>query len=546
MFSKKKLNLITLFCAGLSGLLLFQGIYGFDLLNPSNTDWCILKTSDTSQHFLGGWAFLRDQWRWPLGLFYGLSNPDPASVSLVDGIPLMAFAVKSIRGVSAEPFQYLGIWTGISFILQGFFAMLLMRKLTSNTFFQFTGVFFLLLSVPFLNLGQNATALSSHFFILWALYLMLEKWSSKAFFQWIILLSCSLMVHPYIAAMCGLIYCGTTFQAAFRSWKIRNKKILLNIVFNWISVCFCLGFLLYTLGIFHIKLESSAMVFGQSQINLNCLINPQSGLISALVAPMPVPMEAENLYTGAGAWLLWLFLLPALLKLLKRDSSLWKYYGFSVLFLICMLLFAINCRIYMGKELLMHLILPPEIKNIAGIFRAAGRFAWPAWYMISAFAIARLAKEKSFNLKYIIAAAAILLQFYDLGNGIISCKWAARMAERERKYVCPYVHLEQLVKGKKKLYYSYREQDFAPPVYFAIKNNLVVEDFYFPRKFFRSQKTASFNELLKNGKLDNKTVYILSASETASLQQYRPDLKKYVHTTSERNVLCLPHGDPNK
>lgn len=540
MFSNKKSDVIPLVLACLSGLLLFQGIYGFDLLNPANTDWCILKTSDTSQHFLGGWAFLRDQWRWPLGLFYGLSGSDPTSISLVDGIPLAAFAAKLICGPVSTPIQYLGIWTAISFILQGFFAMLLMKKLTSNTFFQFTGVFFLLVSVPFLNLGQSATALSSHFFILWALYLMLEKWSKKTIFQWIILLACSLLVHPYIAAMCGAVYCGTTFQVASGALKKGDKKTLLNIGINWISVCLLLLVLMYICGIFYIRLEGSAMVFGQSQINLNCLINPQTGTISALVAPMPVPMEAENLYTGVGAWLLLIFFLPSLWKLLKRNSSLWKYYGFGVLFLICMVLFAINCRIYMGKELLMHFVLPPEIKQLAGIFRAAGRFAWPAWYMVLAMAIARLAKEKSFTLKYMVAAAAILLQIYDLGNGIISFKWAARMAEREKKYQCPYARFEPFIKGKKKLYYSCRQEDFAAPVYFAIKNNILVDSFYFPRKFYRSRETVSFNEVLKQENLDRDTVYILSANEVADLHRKRPDLKKYVHATSERSIMFLP------
>ncbi len=521
-----------------------MGIYGFSLLPPANVDWCLYKTGDTSQHFLGGWAFLRDQWRWPLGIFYGLSDPDPAAVSIIDGIPLMAFAVKLIRGPQAAPFQYLGMWSALSFALQGVFAALLMKKLTSNSFVQLAGVFFLLLSVPFLNLGPQSAGLSSHFLILWGLCLMLSKWNFNTACQWIFLLIISLMVHPYLAAMCGALYLGATIQTVIKSLKSPNRTPLIRqITVNWLVCAVFCSATIYTLGLLHIGTEASVGIFGQSQVNLDCLLNPQSGNISALVLPMPVPMEAELLYTGVGGWILLLFFMPSLFKLLKRNSSMWKYYGIPAVILILMLLFAFNCRIYIGKDLLLSFIWPPELKNIAGTFRAAGRFAWPIWYLLLALAVARLAREKVLWIRMLTILAVVVLQIYDLGNGIIAHTWAKNMARKGKKYVCPYAQFALQVEGRKKLCYSYKEKDFAPSVYFAMKNNMVVEDFYFPRNFYRSRQSSEIVNLLQGKKFDKNGIYLLDEKEVKRTKELYPELRPYIYPTREKSIMIIPAGE---
>jgi len=206
-------------CAG--GLLLFWVMYGFSVLDPANFGWCLTKPDDTAQHFIGTWAFLRDAWHWPPGLFYGLSDPDPASITVIDGIPLAALLVKLCRGVKAEPFQYLGIWGMICFMLQGGFGFLLTGRFTRRFWSQLAGAFFILLAVPFLTRYPLHTALSSHFLILWALYLMLGKWSTRTACAWTVLLGLALAIHPYLAAMCLAVYAGVTLQRLVRA---RQKK----------------------------------------------------------------------------------------------------------------------------------------------------------------------------------------------------------------------------------------------------------------------------------------------------------------------------------
>ena len=162
------------------GASLFFVMYGPAVLDPANIDWFVIENSDTGQHFIGGWAFLRDDWRCPPGLFYGLSGTCPASIFVIDGIPLAALFVKLLRGARPEPFQYLGAWGLVCFALQGGMAALLMRRIVRRrAWVRVAGVFFLLLSVPFLTRYPLHTGLSSHFLILWALYLALGKWRTK-------------------------------------------------------------------------------------------------------------------------------------------------------------------------------------------------------------------------------------------------------------------------------------------------------------------------------------------------------------------------------
>ena len=209
-------------CAG--GLLLFWVMYGFSILVPRNIDWCLTRPDDTAQHFIGGWAFLRDAWRWPPGLFYGLSDPDPASISVVDGIPLAALVIKLFRGARPEPFQYLGLWGLTSFMLQGGFGFLLMRRVAKRFSVQLAGTFFLLLAIPFLTRYPVHTALSSHFLLLWALYLMLGKWGRTAV-AWPVLLVLALVIHPYLFAMCLAVYAGVTLQVLIREMRPQDAPV---------------------------------------------------------------------------------------------------------------------------------------------------------------------------------------------------------------------------------------------------------------------------------------------------------------------------------
>ena len=59
------------------GIVIFIAIYGFGVINPTNTEWLLhsddLEGSiDLTQHYMG-WVFYRDTpWTFPLGLTEGI------------------------------------------------------------------------------------------------------------------------------------------------------------------------------------------------------------------------------------------------------------------------------------------------------------------------------------------------------------------------------------------------------------------------------------------------------------------------------------------
>ena len=518
------------------GAVLFLAIYGFAVLDPGNVGWCLLDNNDTGQHFIGGWAFLREPWRWPPGLFCTLSHPDPASISIIDAVPVMALLVKVFRGVRPEPFQYLGWWGLICFALQGGFGALLMRRIANRGFFRAAGVFFLVLSVPFLTRYPLHTALSSHFLILWALYLMLGKWNRRTAAAWTALLLLSLAIHPYLTGMCLAIYLGVTVQELIRRVRTREFPAVWKVLLNWGVTLFSALLILYLLGFFATGVNGGGN-FGQTQINLNGLVNPVEWTVSAFVSPMPVLPFVENVYLGLGLFLLISAVSPKLRRLFRRTSPLWRHYGMPTAVLLAMVLFAVGSRVTLGRMVVVNFLPPQWFRDLGGVFRAAGRFAWPAWYMLAALAVGMAARLKTRHLGVALVAGAVLLQIFDLGGGLVKHIWAHHFALRETEYVSPYGKLRIDAAGMKRVCHSVSDKDFCDVGYFALKNGLVLEDYCFARRFRRSSDRLGVEKLLSTGEPEKGCIYLLLPEERATLEARYPRLRGRIAPTSARSVL---------
>ena len=104
----------------LLGTAAFVYVTDWRIILPTNTSW--LMVGDAAQHYLG-WAFYRNSpWTWPLGLnpLYGMEFSN--SIVFTDSIPLLAIPFKVISQFLPYPFQYLGIWVLLCFVLQSYFA----------------------------------------------------------------------------------------------------------------------------------------------------------------------------------------------------------------------------------------------------------------------------------------------------------------------------------------------------------------------------------------------------------------------------------------
>jgi hypothetical protein len=120
---------------------IFLGIFaclmvvGPKALNPTILD--LAQGVDPFKDYVG-WMFFRNSpWTFPIGLnpTYGLEFSN--SIVFSDSIPLMAFLFKAISFVLPETFQYLGVWTLICFVMQAYFAWLVLGLMTQNSWIKF-------------------------------------------------------------------------------------------------------------------------------------------------------------------------------------------------------------------------------------------------------------------------------------------------------------------------------------------------------------------------------------------------------------------------
>ena len=177
----KKHNLLI--CSSISlllGALIFVCFFGYHVINPTYIDWLINNTIDMRQYYTGWHYFRNSTWTFPLGVFNSLSYPNQISILNTDSIPLLAIFFKIFRNIIPKDFQYLGLYSLICYMLQSLFAMLIIKKFTSNDFF-----------------GYMTSILASLFFVLMPCLITRTLLHSVFVFQWIILACFASVVYKF-------------------------------------------------------------------------------------------------------------------------------------------------------------------------------------------------------------------------------------------------------------------------------------------------------------------------------------------------------------
>jgi hypothetical protein len=193
-------------------------VVGPKALNPTVLD--LAQGVDPFKDYVG-WMFFRNSpWTFPIGLnpTYGLDFS--SSIVFSDSIPLMAFVFKAIRFALPETFQYLGIWTLICFVLQAYFAWLVIGLMTQSNWLKFFACAILVFVPPMLWRVNQHTALIAHFMILAAFYLIFssertaKQWTKGIL--WALLLSAAVLTHFSLFVMLAALWAANLVdQIAF-------------------------------------------------------------------------------------------------------------------------------------------------------------------------------------------------------------------------------------------------------------------------------------------------------------------------------------------
>lgn len=378
--------------AGLASLSIALGVantlllFGWDPINPTNTAWVF---GDNATYYVG-WALYRHDTHvsFPLAWTDRVGYPVGTSIALLDAIPLVAILLRPLSPLLPEPFQYLGLYSTLCFVLQAYFGLSLCRRLfPSNPAFILLGGVFFLLSAPLTWRAFGHTALLSHWLILAALDSYFRdpgtgpvRWLARF---WAVLVLAA-AVTPYIAAMCFLLTLTGIARLLLErrcSWLIAGVLAVLSLGVLYVS--------LLSIGVLVARDSSTywAPGYGLFSFNLNSLINPMdygSILLPALSVIHPAQVEGYN-YLGLG------ILALLLLNLGRRPQAvLWlgerRLLPLVGLALVCTAL-AASATVSLGASTLFEIQLPAAVLTAVHGLRASGRLFWPAYYLIIAAAL---------------------------------------------------------------------------------------------------------------------------------------------------------------
>lgn len=216
------------FGGAILGAAVFLCVYGVLVLNPLN-DSFLLRGGDGTQHYVG-WRIFRDSpWTFPVGLTDRYCWPQPVSMMYADVIPMLALFFKLFRDFLPETFHYFGLWALLSYVLQGgFSAVLLRRFIKSPILCVLLSLFFSVNIVMFKRVLAHG-ALGAQWIITLSLILLFyhDRVRSKRD-SYLICAGLGILcvfVHGYFVPMAGLILFAFLYC---RWWAVGDRRCALG------------------------------------------------------------------------------------------------------------------------------------------------------------------------------------------------------------------------------------------------------------------------------------------------------------------------------
>ena len=396
-------------------------VVGPNALNPTILD--LAQGVDPFKDYVG-WMFFRNSpWTFPIGLnpTYGLDFSN--SIVFSDSIPLMAFLFKAIRFALPETFQYLGIWTLICFVLQTYFAWLVIGLMTQNNWLKLLACVILVFAPPMLWRVNQHTALVAHFMILAAFYLVLSPdrtskiWTKGLF--WALLLSATVLTHFSLFVMVAALWAANLVDQIIFSKANR----LTNLKYSVLQLIFIgplIVFLMWQAGYFAVSSASGSLGgYGFFRMNLLSPFDPKGWSYIMRTLPLPSDYGEGYMYFGLGLLLLWPFALYQFIRnvdLRRICKQTLKQHVFLVIALLLLALFAITNHIAIGRKELVFEI-SGAVYAAASIFRASGRFFWPMFYALNLTCIFLVIRGYKRDIALFLLGFACVLQIVDSSAG---------------------------------------------------------------------------------------------------------------------------------
>ena len=407
------------FIWGITG---FYLVVGLRALNPKNLAW--LDTGDLAlNHF--GWALFRwGPWSNPVGLNPWASLDLTSSIVYTDSIPLLAVFFKVFSIFLPDPFQYIGIWYLICFLLQSYFGWKLAGLCLQSPVERFIASGIFVFAPPMLWRIKAHSALAGHFLILAALFLCLKRTNKPSkldFLYWALLLASAIAINFYIFIIVATLWAGHLLDCYFINKTINTRSFIFEFTFMTVLIVF----LSWQLGYFVIPFNSSpAFGFGHDgqKFNLIYLFIPEGW--SHIWNPQ-FPIYSHDSYAWLG-WGVLCLLILGVISFLKRPTHAnllvkIKNNPYLLICLIGLVIFSMSNKFSIGT-FNWTFSIPNEVERMANLLRSSARLFWPAYYLILLFSIYIVSITFKSKTRIFLLGICVGFQIIDSSNGWISTR----------------------------------------------------------------------------------------------------------------------------
>jgi len=536
-----KLNIkTTCLISLLLGALVFVLIYGYLVLNPFNLVWIKNWGSDPEQHLIG-WLFFKDEpFKFPLGMFNGLSYPNNVSILYTDSIPIVAIFVKILIKLFKiqTDIQYFGLYSMLCFMLQSMFGMLIAKRfIKSNPVAILVGVFFLIQPVFLIKMLFH-TALCSHYLILASILCVLyyKELSNKKYlkyFLWGIISFLSASIHLYFIPFCGIIlmtFCILDFIEKYQLNKNFKMSIIEPIILSFVYCA--VGLLtIFLIGGFSSGVNFSNIINGENatmiypSADILAFFDPHFFFSKILPFEISTGFLDDNVgYVGCGTIFLLICSLFYLTKIKFADIgnhhkniAICLFIGFLISFFISIL-----PSVTYNNNLILEIHFPTLINKLHSIFAANGRFIYIAVYLLNILVIAILSKCKN-KILFFALVIGLLVQIYDLSF------YFDNLLRRYKNLSAMEIKIEKLdfSNSQPVILNGIQGVNFGIVnlvAYEAHKNNLKLNKYYFARPL--KHKINYFEEKVRQPAKND--IFILSIDDKENLNKLKCSIKKQI------------------
>lgn len=391
---------------------------------------------DVKVNLIGWYHFLAEPWTFPLGLSRQMGPPQGLCIAFTDSLPLIALPAKLVAPLVPDALRptllhFFGPWLLAVWVLQALFAVRAVRALGARSIIASLSVAVLTTLLPPFILRQGHAALDAHFYLTWALMLVVlarqNPPSWKHGLEWALLIPMVALTHIYLFAMCG----GLLATWALVS-LVHHRSVRVAIPAA-VSAGVLAALSLYLVGVLGERTaKSRAWGFGDVSWNPASLIIPaRSTLVGTRFAHIAeaTGFQYEGYsYLGAGVLLLLAFVLVADGRAVL--SSLKRHWLLAAAVLVCAAYAASN-RVYVGHALVVSYDVPKALEYVTAQLRSSGRFVWPALYLLILFVVVRVARRP--RIGGALLGIAALLQLTDSAAEMSNTH--AAVARGEHRYL---------------------------------------------------------------------------------------------------------------